>query len=66
MRPVEPVLEAGAQIQQMVNAECVEDYTGMLTVAPQLMSSSMIGILGRSRLMDYRLLVPLRHSGGRK
>jgi len=27
VRPVEPVLEAGAQIQQMVNAECIEDYT---------------------------------------
>ncbi|XP_075234672.1 adaptor protein complex 2, subunit alpha [Lycorma delicatula] len=26
VKPVEPVLEAGAQIQQMVNAECVEDY----------------------------------------
>ncbi|XP_046665758.1 AP-2 complex subunit alpha [Homalodisca vitripennis] len=26
VRPVEPVLEAGAQIQQMVNAECIEDY----------------------------------------
>lgn len=28
MKPVEPVLEAGAQIQQMINAECVDDYTG--------------------------------------
>jgi AP-2 complex subunit alpha len=27
MKPVEPVLEAGAQIQQMINAECVDDYT---------------------------------------
>ncbi|XP_054260893.1 AP-2 complex subunit alpha-like [Macrosteles quadrilineatus] len=27
VRAVEPVLEAGAQIQQMVNAECIEDYT---------------------------------------
>ncbi|CAH0771764.1 unnamed protein product [Bemisia tabaci] len=27
LKPVEPVLEAGAQIQQTVNAECVEDYT---------------------------------------
>ncbi|XP_069679181.1 AP-2 complex subunit alpha [Periplaneta americana] len=26
VKPVEPVLEAGAQIQQMVNAECVEDF----------------------------------------
>lgn len=28
MKPVEPVLEAGAQIQQMINAECIDDYTG--------------------------------------
>ncbi|CAG9759881.1 unnamed protein product [Ceutorhynchus assimilis] len=27
MKTVEPVLEAGAQIQQMINAECVDDYT---------------------------------------
>lgn len=27
IKPVEPTLEAGAQIQQMVNVECVEDYT---------------------------------------
>lgn len=27
IKPVEPVLDAGAQIQQMVNVECVEDYT---------------------------------------
>ncbi|CAG2066017.1 unnamed protein product, partial [Timema podura] len=28
VKPVEPVLEAGAQIQQMINVECVEDFTG--------------------------------------
>jgi hypothetical protein len=28
VKPVEPVLEAGAQIQQLVNAECIEDFTG--------------------------------------
>lgn len=27
MKPMEPVLEAGAQIQQMLTAECIEDYT---------------------------------------
>lgn len=26
-KPVEPVVEQGTQIQQLVNAECVEDYT---------------------------------------
>lgn len=29
MKPVEPVLEAGAQIQQMLNAECIDNYTGI-------------------------------------
>lgn len=28
IKPVEPTLEAGAQIQQMLNAECIDDYTG--------------------------------------
>lgn len=28
MKSVEPLLEAGAQIQQMINAECIDDYTG--------------------------------------
>lgn len=28
MKAVEPILEAGAQIQQLLNAECVDDYTG--------------------------------------
>ncbi|KAK6626252.1 hypothetical protein RUM43_006559 [Polyplax serrata] len=27
MKPVEPILEGGAQIQQMVNAECIEEYS---------------------------------------
>lgn len=26
MKPVEPILEAGAQIQQTINAECIDDY----------------------------------------
>uniref|UniRef100_A0A2A4IVS9 Clathrin adaptor alpha-adaptin appendage C-terminal subdomain domain-containing protein n=1 Tax=Heliothis virescens TaxID=7102 RepID=A0A2A4IVS9_HELVI len=26
MKPMEPVLEAGAQIQQMLTAECIEDF----------------------------------------
>lgn len=28
VKPVDPVLEAGAQIQQMINAECIDDYSG--------------------------------------
>lgn len=27
MKPVETVIEAGAQIQQLLNAECIDDYT---------------------------------------
>lgn len=29
IKAVEPTLEAGAQIQQMVTAECIDDYAGM-------------------------------------
>lgn len=29
IKPVEPTLEAGAQIQQMLNAECIDDYIGL-------------------------------------
>nr|CAD7425220.1 unnamed protein product [Timema monikensis] len=32
VKPVEPVLEAGAQIQQMINVECVEDFTDTPTM----------------------------------
>lgn len=28
MKSVDPTLEAGAQIQQMINAECIDDYNG--------------------------------------
>lgn len=28
VKPVEPTLEAGAQIQQMLTAECIDDFTG--------------------------------------
>jgi len=28
IKPIEPVLEAGAQIQQLAIIECVEEYTG--------------------------------------
>lgn len=30
IKPVEPTLEAGAQIQQMLTAECIDDYAGAL------------------------------------
>lgn len=28
IKSVEPTLEAGAQIQQMLTAECIDDFTG--------------------------------------
>ena len=28
VKPVDAVLEAGAQIQQLINAECIDEYTG--------------------------------------
>uniref|UniRef100_A0A6M2DQQ6 AP-2 complex subunit alpha n=1 Tax=Xenopsylla cheopis TaxID=163159 RepID=A0A6M2DQQ6_XENCH len=39
LKPVEPTLEAGAQIQQMLTAECIEDYAD----APSLMITFMYG-----------------------
>lgn len=30
VKPVDPILEAGAQIQQMINAECIDDFNGIL------------------------------------
>lgn len=32
MKPVEPLLEAGAQVQQMLTAECLDDYPGMIFI----------------------------------
>ncbi|XP_063610022.1 AP-2 complex subunit alpha-like [Penaeus indicus] len=29
VKPVEPTIDAGAQVQQLVNCECVEDFTGL-------------------------------------
>lgn len=30
IKAVEPTLEAGAQIQQMITAECIDDYAGKI------------------------------------
>lgn len=32
IKPIEPVLEAGAQIQQLAIIECVEEYTGIFKI----------------------------------
>ena len=28
VKPVEPSIEAGAQVQQLINSECIEDFDG--------------------------------------
>lgn len=41
MKPVELVLEAGAQIQQMINAECIDDFTDSPSIAVSFMYNGM-------------------------
>lgn len=36
IKSVEPTLEAGAQIQQMLTAECIDDYAGNCLTAFRL------------------------------
>ena len=39
MRPVEPVIEAGAQVQQQINVECIEDFSDLATLLVQFNSN---------------------------
>ncbi|KAG1663189.1 AP-2 complex subunit alpha [Nymphon striatum] len=39
IKPVEPVVKAGAQVQQMINIECLEDFNERPTLIVQLMYS---------------------------
>lgn len=32
VKPVEPSIDAGAQVQQLVNCECIEDFNGKCSV----------------------------------
>ncbi|XP_066152817.1 AP-2 complex subunit alpha [Euwallacea fornicatus] len=41
MKPVEPILEAGAQIQQMINAECIDDYTDTPSISVSFVCNGM-------------------------
>lgn len=41
MKPVESPLEAGAQIQQILNAECIDDYTDSPSLAVSFTYSNM-------------------------
>ncbi|XP_060516014.1 AP-2 complex subunit alpha [Cylas formicarius] len=40
MKPVDLILEAGAQIQQMINAECIDDYTDTPSILISFVHSS--------------------------
>lgn len=41
MRPVEPVIDAGAQVQQQINVECVEDFQDLPTILVQFMNNGI-------------------------
>ncbi|KAK9889257.1 hypothetical protein WA026_004534 [Henosepilachna vigintioctopunctata] len=41
MKPVEPVLEAGAQRQQTINAECIDDYTDTPSIGLSFLYNNM-------------------------
>ncbi|XP_050314814.1 AP-2 complex subunit alpha isoform X2 [Anthonomus grandis grandis] len=41
MKAVEPVLEAGAQIQQMINAECIDDFTDTPSISVSFLYNGM-------------------------
>lgn len=41
MKPMEPVLEAGAQIQQMLTAECIEDYVDVPSMSVSFMYNNV-------------------------
>ena len=53
VKAVDPVLEAGAQIQQMINAECIDDYNGKLI----LIYFKMECASEASRFFIYNLLI---------
>ncbi|XP_057656250.1 AP-2 complex subunit alpha [Diorhabda carinulata] len=41
MKSIEPILEAGAQIQQMINAECIDDYTDTPSIIVSFVCNSV-------------------------
>lgn len=51
IKPLEPILEAGAQIQQLVNAECIDDYSD----APSLMISFVYSGIAQKITMKFPL-----------
>lgn len=41
VKPVEPVIEAGAQVQQFINVECAEDFKERPQLVIQFIASSL-------------------------
>lgn len=48
IKPVEPTLEAGAQIQQMITAECIDDFAGNSIFSFSIIQSVSFGFLIRN------------------
>lgn len=41
VKPVEPLIEAGAQVQQLINVECVEDFKDRPQLVIQFIASGL-------------------------
>ncbi len=41
MRPVEPVIDAGAQVQQQINVECIDDFQDLPIILVQFMNNGV-------------------------
>lgn len=41
VKPVEPVIEAGAQVQQLINVECLEDFKDRPQLVIQFIASGL-------------------------
>lgn len=50
IKPVEPTLEAGAQIQQMLTAECIDDFAGMLESFESLLQTLQMSEISLSSI----------------
>lgn len=62
IKPVEPTLEAGAQIQQMLTAECIDDYAGnfQLRNAKCNVLLILLCLFVNDRHTDPRHIVPIQ------
>jgi AP-2 complex subunit alpha len=41
VRPVEPVIDAGAQVQQQINVECIDDFQDLPIILVQFMNNGV-------------------------